>query len=261
MPIHLSALFIFVLSFFIDSPIAFANESLVSDKTTNNSLVSNSPPATPFQGTYLDSIFTEPQPDPDTKKRISKYHYGYIEHEHSFQQDLKNLALLYGLGWAFYPITQPKILKGDGGFDTYGKNLGNLVFDKDEPFWNWFVHPISGSQLYLFFRADGYTRIDSFKMALITSALFEFTVEIFTEPASVQDLYQTPVLGSILGLGIENFSMYLLNTGHPVSMFFGHLINPATLLPIYEGKTLLIPTINPHNSEKNGVLLQTMVNF
>lgn len=215
----------------------------------------------PFKGTYLDSIFTEPQPDPDTKKRLMRHHYGYIERDHTLQEDIKNQALLYGLAWAFYPITQPSILKGNGGFDTYGKNFGKLVFDKDEPFWNWFVHPISGSQLYLYYRADGYSRIDSFKMALITSALFEFTVEIFTEPASVQDLYQTPVLGSILGLGIENFSMYLLNTGHPVSIFFGHLINPATLLPIYQGKTLIVPTINSKEPEKSGVMIQSMVSF
>jgi hypothetical protein len=42
-------------------------------------------------------------------------------------------------------------------------------------------------------------------MAAISSALFEFTVEVYTEPASVQDLYQTPILGSILGLGLEMF--------------------------------------------------------
>ncbi len=250
-------LHIFVL-IIISSRIVFAND--VSNNIYANS-IKNTPQDSSFQGAYLDSIFKEPQPDPDTKKRKANYLYAYKDRDHSLLEDIKNQGLLYGLGWAFYPITQPKILKGNGGFDTYGNNFGKLVFDKDEPFWNWFVHPISGSQLYLFYRADGYARVEAFKMAFITSLLFEFTIEIFTEPASVQDLYQTPVLGSILGLSIENFSMYLLNTGHPLSMFFGHLINPATLLPIYEGKTIIAPTVNSSGSTIDGLSLQTMVSF
>ncbi len=207
-------------------------------------------------------IKQEPQSDPDTKKRLSQFNFSYPERDHTFQEDLKNQALLYGLAWAFYPITQPKILKGEGGFETYGKNFGRIVFDKDEPFWNWFVHPISGSQLYLYYRADGYDRLDAFKMTFITSFLFEFTVEIFTEPASVQDLYQTPVLGTILGLGIENFSMYLLNTGHPLATFLGHAINPATLLPIYKGRVLITPTLNEENSTNiDGVQLNFVVEY
>ncbi|MCK6595234.1 MAG: DUF3943 domain-containing protein [Bacteriovoracaceae bacterium] len=132
---------------------------------------------------------------------------------------------------------------------------------KDEPFWNWFVHPISGSQIYLFYRADGYSRIEAFNMTFITSALFEFTIEIFTEPASVQDLYQTPVLGSILGLGIENFSMYLLNTGNPLASFFGHLMNPMTMLPLFKGKTLIIPTTDIKNPDNVGAMLYTRLEF
>lgn len=189
--------------------------------------------------TNTDVISESPVPDPETKKRISNYKYQYLDRQHTLSEDIQNQAFVYGLALAFYPITQPSIFKKSDGFTTYGKNFGKLVFDKDEPFWNWFVHPISGSQIYLFYRADGYSRIEAFNMSFITSALFEFTIEIFTEPASVQDLYQTPVLGSILGLGIENFSMYLLNTGNPLASFFGHLMNPMTMLPIFKGNFIL----------------------
>ena len=34
----------------------------------------------------------------------------------------------------------------------------------------------------------------------IQSTLFEFLIEIYTEPASIQDLIQTPILGSLFTL-------------------------------------------------------------
>lgn len=173
----------------------------------------------------------------------SIYHYGYNDREHSMVENAENIGIVYGLTWFFYPLTQPKILRGHGSVEEYSRHFGHIVFDQDEPFWNSFVHPISGSQLYLLYRANGYDRMAAFQMTLISSTLFELTVEIFTEPASVQDLFQTPVLGSFLGYGIENASMYLINSGNTFGKFFGHLINPATILPIYEGRTLIIPKL------------------
>lgn len=196
--------------------------------------------------------------DPSNNKRIPLYRYQYIEREHTTSENLKNIGIMYGLTWVVYPIFQPKILKGAGGWGDYKKNLGEIVFDKDEPIWNFFMHPLSGSQLYLLYRADGYTRMEAFGMTFVTSTLFEFTVEIFTEPASVQDLYQTPVLGTVFGLGIETFSMYLLNTGSTFGKFLGHLINPATLLPIYEGRTMIIPKIE---EDDKGAMLKLEVSF
>jgi hypothetical protein len=184
--------------------------------------------------------------------RHPKYHYGYIEREHTTDESLKLIGIIYGVSWGFYPLTQPKIVKENGSWAKYQDNLGRLVFDHDEPFWNWFVHPISGSQLFLFYRANGYSQIDSLSMAFISSTLFEFTIEIYTEPASVQDLYQTPVLGAILGVGIEKLSMYLLNTGNPVGRVFGHIINPSTLFDFYEGKVLITPQ---YDGKAGGVTL------
>jgi hypothetical protein len=221
---------------------------LFAQTSNENSFIKNSPQ---FQTSPL----------PDSYKREPKYFYTYIDREHTFEEDLKNQALMYGLAWLVYPISQPKIVRNNGGFKQYKKNFGKIVFDNDEPFWNWFVHPISGSQLYLYYRADGYSRIDAFQMSLITSALFEFTVEVLTEPASIQDLYQTPVLGSLLGLGIENLSLYLLNTGNPLSMTLGHMINPATLLPNFQGKLLLVPLTNSESPKPTGGYLSAQVEF
>ena len=199
--------------------------------------------------TPLDEIIESPElemglDDPNKNRRIPKYIYGYKNRSHTMNENLKQIAGIYGVTWLIYPLTQPSVVKENGSFKNYRDNFGKLVFDKDEPFWNWFVHPISGSQLFLYYRANGYSRVDSLATAFISSTLFEFTVEIYTEPASVQDLYQTPILGSILGVGLENLSMYLLNTGNAFGRFFGHVINPATLFWFYEGKVRFIPQYN-----------------
>lgn len=179
-----------------------------------------------------------------TKKRIPRYEYSFPEREYTFKQKLGHVGILYGLTWVVYPLSQPKVFIDDGSFKKWRQNFGKLTFDKDEPFWNWFMHPLSGSQLFLLYRAYGYNRMDAFKMTFISSMLFEFTVEIYTERASVQDLFQTPVIGSILGLGLENLSFYLLNTGNTFGRFWGHVLNPATLLWFYEGKAVITPTTN-----------------
>ncbi len=175
------------------------------------------------------------------KRRTTNYRYSYIDRKHTRVESMKHLAAMYGVTWLAYPLTQPDVVKNKGSWKNYRKNFGRLVFDKDEPFWNWFVHPISGSQLYLYYRANGYNRIDSMGLAAISSTLFEFTVEIYTEPASIQDLYQTPVLGAFLGFGIENLSLYLLNSGNAIGRAIGHIINPTTLFWFYEGKVQIIP--------------------
>lgn len=184
----------------------------------------------------------------ESRSRSPEYRYSYINRRHSMSESLKHIAAIYGVTWVVYPLTQPEVVREKGSWENYRRNFGQLVFDKDEPFWNWFVHPISGSQLYLYYRANGYSRIDSLGMAFISSTLFEFTVEIYTEPASVQDLFQTPMIGSFLGVGLENLSLYLLNSGNAFGRVVGHILNPATLFWFYEGKVQVIPQTNLNNT-------------
>ena len=195
------------------------------------------------QSTEFKTEPTEQKEKEISNKRIPLYHYGYNDRQHSLYENAKNISIVYGMTWFLYPLVQPKILRGAGGIKNYSHNFGKIVFDQDEPFWNGFVHPLSGSQLYLLYRANGYDRLSAFEMTFISSSLFEITVEIFTEPASVQDLYQTPIIGTVLGFVIENASMSLLNSGNPLGKFIGHIINPATLLPIYDGRIFIIPKI------------------
>ncbi|HET9236639.1 MAG TPA: DUF3943 domain-containing protein [Oligoflexus sp.] len=146
-------------------------------------------------------------------------------------ENFEQLGLVYGASWIIYPLTQPDVLRGElGSWAEYRKNIGDLVFDYDEPQWNWFIHPLSGSQLYLYYRATGHDRRESFAMTFISSALFEFTVETYSEPASIQDLYQTPIIGTALGYGIEMISHELLNSDATAARVLGRVINPFSLL-------------------------------
>jgi hypothetical protein len=182
---------------------------------------------------------------PETKKRLPKYRYEFIERDHTVNETLRHIGIMYGASWAVYPASQFDVFKNKGSFENYRRNFGQIVFDKDEPFWNWMVHPISGSQLFLYYRANGYNRINSLALAFVSSTLFEFTVEIYTEPASVQDLYQTPILGSVLGVGLENLSLYLLNTGNAFGKVLAHIINPWTMFDFFDqNRIMIIPKTN-----------------
>jgi hypothetical protein len=162
---------------------------------------------------------------------LAESQFAYEERNYETSDRIFHLGVVYGVSWGLYPIFQPEVMMGQkGSWKEYRENFGKTVFDQDEPFWNWIVHPISGSQLYLFYRAMGYDRRDSFAMTFISSTLFEYTIEIYSEPASYQDLYQTPVLGAAFGYGIELLSTELLNRPSKLAQFFGRVINPLSYI-------------------------------
>lgn len=181
------------------------------------------------------------------KKKQPKITYQYRDRDHTTKENFKYLGAMFGVSIGAYYITQPGKITRDGSLKNWRKNFGKVVQDKDESVWNWMVHPYSGSQLFLFYRANGYSRINSLFMTFIQSTLFEFFIETYTEPASLQDLYQTPVWGAMLGIFIERFSLYLLNSNMTIGRVFGHLLNPSTLFWFYEGKVTIYPTIKNKN--------------
>ncbi|MFW5887572.1 MAG: DUF3943 domain-containing protein [Bacteriovoracia bacterium] len=181
----------------------------------------------------------------------SKYKYQYKDREHSFKESAGLVGILYGVNWIGYYITQPDEVSNHGSFTKYRENFGELQFDMDSAFWNLGVHPLVGGQVFLFYRAHGYSHQSALFMTMIQSTLFEFTVEIYTEPASIQDLYQTPILGSIVGYGLEQLSLKLLHNGTIWGKYLGHLINPWTLFPFFEEKVLITPRFD--NGKMSGV--------
>ncbi len=163
-------------------------------------------------------------------------HYEYQDRTHTWQETTKYVSIMYGITWGAYFVSQPDFIRDHGSMENYRHNFGRVVFDMDSDFWNLFVHPLTGSQMFLFYRANGYTRLNSFLLTSLSSALFEFTVEIYTEPPSAQDLYHTPVFGSMLGVVLEESSLYLLNRDQMYLRVLGHIINPWSLFPFFEGK-------------------------
>ena len=170
--------------------------------------------------------------------------YSYKERPHSIKESAAYLGAIYVVSWGIFPFVLPKEFKEYGSFSNWKEYSGEFRFEHDGPFWNWLAHPLSGSQLYLIYRAGGYSRSDSFGMAFLSSALFELAVENYIERPSVQDFYQTPVLGSILGVTLEKASMYLLNSGSSWGKVLGHILNPASLFWFYEGRVQVIPRID-----------------
>ncbi|WP_413582004.1 DUF3943 domain-containing protein [Bdellovibrio sp. HCB288] len=72
--------------------------------------------------------------------------------------------------------------------------------DKDDWMINYIGHPYSGAAYYQVARNEGLSAMESFGYSVLMSTFFwEFGVEAFAEQPSIQDLFATPIVGSILG--------------------------------------------------------------
>ncbi|MGE5787747.1 MAG: DUF3943 domain-containing protein [Myxococcales bacterium] len=72
-------------------------------------------------------------------------------------------------------------------------------FDNDRIIFNYIMHPIGGSELYMTARNRDLTWWQSLAYAAAISTTFEFFIESAYERASWQDLWITPVSGAVLG--------------------------------------------------------------
>ena len=72
-------------------------------------------------------------------------------------------------------------------------------FDYDNFFFNYIAHPIDGSEFFLLARNRKLTFWESFAYAAAVSSFFEFFIESAYEGASWQDLWITPVSGTVIG--------------------------------------------------------------
>ena len=111
------------------------------------------------------------------------------------------------------------------------------VMDKDDWAVNYIGHPVSGAIYYQVARGLGLSRLQSFGYSVMMSSFFwEYGVEAFAEIPSIQDLWSTPVIGSILG---EMFYMMENRIKDNDGVLFGSaragkvamvLLNPGTAL-------------------------------
>lgn len=125
------------------------------------------------------------------------------------------------------------VLRDPGGF--YNSNITRPpVMDIDPWPMNYIVHPYVGSGYYLAARDTGYTVFESFIYSTLMSTVYwEYGLEAIPERPSIQDLWATPVIGSLLGelfrimeTGIKNNDGRVLNSQNLGSLC-RVLLNPA----------------------------------
>ena len=84
-------------------------------------------------------------------------------------------------------------------FKKYGNNFVHPVMDEDKFYINYILHPYWGATYYTRARERGFDKSSSFVYSALMSTLYEFGSECFYEKPSIQDLFVTPVAGSLLG--------------------------------------------------------------
>ena len=128
---------------------------------------------------------TEPAADWRGARRDTLYFLGYQ-------------ALVVGVLYAL-PDEQTRFDKNSAGFSKWRENVTNPVWDDDEPYLNYVLHPYWGATYYIRGRERGLSRSQSLGYSALLSTLYEFGAEAFFEPVSYQDLIVTPLAGSLLG--------------------------------------------------------------
>ena len=113
--------------------------------------------------------------------------------------------LIFGLGLAM-PTTLDLAGVIDWGPDEYSLSewwdnvSSGPVWDNDHPAYNYLGHTYFGGVYYQVARKSGYDQWDSFiYTALMSTFYWEYGVEAFFEPPSIQDLIFTPVAGWLYG--------------------------------------------------------------
>lgn len=101
------------------------------------------------------------------------------------------------------------------------------VWDKDNPVFNYVLHPYAGAAYYMGARSCGFNCWGSFVYSFCISTFFwEYGFEAFNEVPSVQDLIITPVVGSMLGEGFYLIKRKIVSDGYRLwgSKFLGYVV-------------------------------------
>ena len=97
-----------------------------------------------------------------------------------------------------------KEAKDNYSLSRWTENVRNPVWDEDEWYVNYILHPYWGATYYIRAQERGLNRLQSFWYSFLLSTLYEFGAEALFEPVSYQDLIVTPVAGALLGEYVFN---------------------------------------------------------
>lgn len=144
---------------------------------------------------------------------------------------INDFALMYGFQWVGYLATQSDIIRRTGRFENMGKYPFRPHLDNDTYDYNVLRHALTGNYYFLYYRSRGHDVKAAFLWSFASSMAFEFAIETLTERPSFQDMYHTPVLGTILGMGTEKLSLELLGTDSGFLRALGYVLNPFAAWP------------------------------
>ncbi len=89
--------------------------------------------------------------------------------------------------------------KDDFSIQQYKDNVRRVVWDKDDWWINYVLHPYWGGTYYVRAQERGFGPVGSFWYSVALSSLYEFGAEAFFEEPSIQDLIVTPATGYFVG--------------------------------------------------------------
>lgn len=157
---------------------------------------------------------------------------------------LFNFGVVYTADWAFYIASQHDTILDNGSFHKWLTNWYQPHFDNDSFEYNIFKHSLVGMSYYQWFRSRGYTVQTAFLWTFASSLAFELFIETVTERPSIQDIYQTPVYGTVLGIGLEKLSQICHRTETALGHVCGYILDPFTLIPKSPKFVVLAPQIS-----------------
>jgi len=130
----------------------------------------------------------ESQPDWDGLTKDTAYFLAY---------QLSIIGVLYVMPASISGWTDET--KEDFSIQQYKDNVRQVVWDKDDWWLNYVLHPYWGGVYYVRAQQRGFGPMGSFMYAVTLSSLYEFGAEAFFEEPSIQDLIVTPVAGYFVG--------------------------------------------------------------
>lgn len=172
---------------------------------------------------------------------------------HERLQRSTHFGVVYLTQWSFYLISQQETIDRHGSFHNWSHNLLKTRFDRDYHDYNVLKHTLAGYSYYMFYRTRGYGQMEAFGWTFLSSLAFEYTIETYTEPPSVQDIYITPVYGTALAMGAEHLSRQLYRRGSWWSRALAYILNPFVFIPCSSYQWSVGMQIRP---EYQGALLQ-----
>ena len=89
--------------------------------------------------------------------------------------------------------------KDNYSFSKWTENVKKPIWDDDEWWVNYILHPYWGATYYIRAQERGFKSMQSFWYAVLLSTLYEYGAEALFEPVSIQDLIVTPVAGALIG--------------------------------------------------------------